>query len=124
MENSKKLAQLFGILSQEAEKTAHTLNEISECIGEADSGVKKAPAEKPAADVQNKPEKAEPAKAEEKAEEPVSKDAIHDLMVKLTLAKQTEQVKEVLSDYAPRLSKVKEADYPELFRRLKELEVK
>lgn len=158
MENSRKLAELFGVLSREAEKAANTLQEISECIGE-EKGARRAAAQKPAAqkpkaqkpaadaepvmpdekiaDAQMKTENAEPATTGEKAAEgvsgpaaentaegPVSKDTIHDLMVKLTLAKKTEQVKAILSDYAPRLSSVEEADYPELFKRLKELEVK
>lgn len=149
MKNRKRLAELFGILSQEAEKTAKTLQEIFDCMEEADRAEEKAPGEKPAADPKKKQEETGPAEgnkeveekkkdeaqdsssekraaepADKKAEESVGKDTIHDLMVKLTLAKKTEQVKAILSDYAPRLSKVQEKDFPELYRRLRELEGK
>lgn len=147
MKNRKRLAELFGILSQEAEKTAKTLQEISDCMEEADRAEEKAPEEKPAADPKKKQEETEPAEvneeekkrdeaqdsssekraaepADKKDEESVGKDTIHDLMVKLTLAKKTEQVKAILSDYAPRLSQVQEKDFPELYRRLRELEGK
>ena len=149
MKNRKRLAELFGILSQEAEKTAKTLQEISDCMEEVDRAEEKAPGEEPAADPKKKQEETEPAEVDEKvggnrkdeaqdassekgeaepsdkkAEESVGKDTIHDLMVKLTLAKKTEQVKAILSDYAPRLSQVQEKDFPELYRRLRELEGK